>query len=97
MPLSDLSNQYAQPSGRLAGLVREARWILLVAAAIYLILILHGYNHTDPAWSHSANAGVTHNPGGIFGAWTADILLYTFGLSAWWWVAFLLQRVWSAL
>ncbi|MDO8414288.1 MAG: DNA translocase FtsK 4TM domain-containing protein [Gallionellaceae bacterium] len=96
MPLSDLSDKYiAPPPSRLAGLVREARWLLLVAVAIYLILILHGYNSSDPAWSHSVNAGITHNPGGIFGAWTADILLYTFGLSAWWWVAFLLQRVWE--
>jgi S-DNA-T family DNA segregation ATPase FtsK/SpoIIIE len=26
------------------------------------------------------------NPGGRFGAWLADLLLYLFGLSAWWWV-----------
>ena len=27
------------------------------------------------------------------GAWLADVLLYIFGFSAWWWVAFLLHRV----
>jgi len=64
-----------------------------VAVAIYLILVLYGYDRTDPAWSHSASGEITHNPGGILGAWLADVLLYIFGFSAWWWVPFLLHRV----
>jgi S-DNA-T family DNA segregation ATPase FtsK/SpoIIIE len=78
---------------RLAALLRESRWLLLVAAAIYLVLILYGYDRNDPAWSHSASGVITHNPGGILGAWMADVLLYVFGFSAWWWVPFLLHRV----
>ena len=78
---------------RLSALLRESRWLLLVAVAIYLIIILYGYNRNDPAWSHSASGMLTHNPGGIVGAWLADVLLYIFGFSAWWWVAFLLHRV----
>jgi DNA segregation ATPase FtsK/SpoIIIE, S-DNA-T family len=31
---------------------------------------------------------VARNAGGAFGAWLSDLLLYVFGLSAWWWVAF---------
>ena len=81
--------------GRLAALLRESRWLVLLATAIYLILILHGYDRNDPAWSHSASGAVPHNPGGVFGAWLADVLLYVFGFSAWWWAAFLIQRVWS--
>ena len=27
-----------------------------------------------------------HNKGGAVGAWLADLLLYLFGISAWWWV-----------
>jgi DNA segregation ATPase FtsK/SpoIIIE, S-DNA-T family len=80
---------------RLVVLLRESRWILLVAVAAYLMLILSGYDRNDPAWSHSAKVGLTLNPGGVLGAWLSDILLYLFGMSAWWWVAFLLQRVWS--
>lgn len=80
---------------RLVALLRESRWILLVAVAAYLMLILSGYDRNDPAWSHSAKVGLTLNPGGMLGAWLSDILLYLFGMSAWWWVAFLLQRVWS--
>jgi S-DNA-T family DNA segregation ATPase FtsK/SpoIIIE len=78
---------------RLAALLRESRWILLIAVALYLVIILHGYDRSDSAWSHSSNSPITHNPGGIAGAWLADILLYIFGFSAWWWVIFLLHRV----
>ncbi|MEO7781821.1 MAG: DNA translocase FtsK 4TM domain-containing protein, partial [Candidatus Nitrotoga sp.] len=82
-------------SGRLAALLRESRLLLLVAVAIYLILILYGYDRNDPAWSNSVSDVVPHNSGGMFGAWLADVLLYVFGFSAWWWVAFLLQQIWA--
>ena len=99
MSLSSLSEKpIEKPSPlptRLVALLREASWLLLVALAMYLILILYGYDRADPAWSHSTSGSAIHNPGGVFGAWLADVLLYTFGLSAWWWVAFLLQRVWQ--
>jgi S-DNA-T family DNA segregation ATPase FtsK/SpoIIIE len=79
---------------RLLGLLRESRWLLLVAVALYLIIILFGYNRADPSWSHSASIAITHNPGGVLGAWLSDVLLYLFGFSAWWWVTLMLQRVW---
>ncbi|HEU0186459.1 MAG TPA: DNA translocase FtsK 4TM domain-containing protein, partial [Gallionellaceae bacterium] len=78
---------------RLARLLRESRWLLLVALALYFILILHGYDRNDPAWSHSGTDGAIHNPGGVIGAWLADVLFYLFGFSAWWWVLLLVQRV----
>ncbi len=80
---------------RLLGLLRESRWLLLVAVAIYLILILFGFERSDPSWSHSVSSSVTHNPGGVVGAWLADVMLYLFGFSAWWWVTLMLQRVWA--
>jgi len=80
---------------RLLGLLRESRWLLLVAVALYLILILFGFDRADPSWSHSASDATTHNPGGVLGAWLADMLLYLFGFSAWWWVTLMLQRVWA--
>jgi len=80
---------------RMLHLLRESRWLLLVALAAYLILILAGFDRNDPAWSHEATSAVTHNPGGAFGAWLSDILLYLFGFSAWWWATLLLQRVWA--
>ena len=77
-------------------MLRESRWLLLVAVAVYLVLILYGYDRSDPAWSHSASGALTHNPGGVVGAWLADVLLYVFGFSAWWWMAFLLHRVYMS-
>src|SRR3972149_100647 len=35
--------------------------------------------------SHSAPMAGAQNAGGWLGAWLADLLLYLFGLSAWWW------------
>ncbi len=95
MALNDTVDKSTPLPGRLAALLRESRWLLLLAVALYLILILYGYDHNDPAWSHSASGAVLHNPGGVFGAWLADVLLYVFGFSAWWWAAFLVQRVWA--
>jgi len=78
-------------------LLRESRWLLLVAAALYLILVLFGYDRADSAWSHSVSKALgTHNPGGLVGAWLSDLLLYVFGFSAWWLVVLMLQRVWAS-
>ena len=62
----------------------------LVAVAIYLVLVLSTYDKADPGWSHSIAGSQVHNAGGRFGAWVADMLLYLFGLSAYWWVLFCL-------
>ncbi len=82
-------------SNRLLLLLRESRWILLVGCAIYLTVALYGYNPADPAWSHSVRGVPTTNPGGVLGAYLADLLFYLFGFSAWWCVLFMLQRVWA--
>ncbi|HEY5994301.1 MAG TPA: DNA translocase FtsK 4TM domain-containing protein [Gallionellaceae bacterium] len=94
MALTSSANKSSPLPARLAALVRESRWLLFLAAALYVVLVLYGFDRNDPAWSHSASGAVAHNPGGVFGAWLADMLLYIFGFSAWWWVALLLQRVW---
>ena len=81
-------------NGKLFVLLRESRWILLTAGALYIALALFGYNPADPAWSHTASGAVTRNPGGVLGAYLSDLLFYLFGFSAWWLVLFMLQRVW---
>jgi len=73
-------------SPRLAALVRESWWLLVVAVFAYLALILATYQRTDPGWSFSGTGAAIHNKGGAVGAWLADLLLYLFGISAWWWV-----------
>jgi DNA segregation ATPase FtsK/SpoIIIE, S-DNA-T family len=78
---------------KLAALIREAKWLALVALALYLALIFATFHRADPGWSHSVSGAVTENAGGAFGAWLADLLLYLFGASAYWWVALCLYLV----
>ena len=70
-------------------LLQEARWLILGVMSLYVGLILLGYSKADPGWSHASDVASVINPGGRFGAWLADLLLYLFGLSSWWWVIFL--------
>ena len=72
---------------KIALLVHEARWLLVGLVGLYLGLVLWGFDRADPGWSHAATVERIANPGGRFGAWLSDLLLYLFGLSAWWWVA----------
>ncbi len=83
------------PGNKLFMLLRESRWLLLAALAAYFAVALYGYDPADPAWSHSASGALTSNPGGVLGAYLSDLLFYLFGVSAWWWVVFMLQRVWA--
>ncbi len=73
-------------SPRFARLVRESWWLLIVAAILWLALILASYTKSDPGWSFSGSGRPVANRGGSVGAWLADLLLYLFGISAWWWV-----------
>ena len=79
---------------KIASLVRESGWFALLALALYLTLVLYTYQKADPGWSHSASVSVIHNAGGRAGAWIADVMLYLFGLSAYWWVVFCGFLVW---
>jgi DNA segregation ATPase FtsK/SpoIIIE, S-DNA-T family len=72
---------------RLGRALREAGWILLLAIATYLALILATYSRSDPGPSFSGTGAAIVNRGGAAGAWFADALYFLFGFSAWWWVA----------
>ncbi|MGE4337420.1 MAG: DNA translocase FtsK 4TM domain-containing protein, partial [Pigmentiphaga sp.] len=78
---------------RLSALLREARWLVFAALAAWLALVLASYHPQDPGWSHATFNDTVFNHGGRLGAWMADMLLYLFGVSAWWWVVLLLHRV----
>jgi S-DNA-T family DNA segregation ATPase FtsK/SpoIIIE len=80
-------------SPKIAALLRESWWLLLIGAALYLVLILATYSKSDPGWSHQVSGSQVVNAGGKAGAWIADVALYVFGLSAWWWVLFLIGAV----
>lgn len=78
-----------------ASLVREAWWLGLVLVGLYLAVILISYHNQDPSWSHMASDNaVIQNAGGAVGAWIADMLLYLFGFSAWWWVVLAFYSMW---
>ena len=78
---------------RLSGLVREARWILFAALALWLALVLATWSPDDPGWLHASRQAVIQNGGGTVGAHVADLLLLLFGYAAWLWVVLLVQRV----
>jgi S-DNA-T family DNA segregation ATPase FtsK/SpoIIIE len=80
------SNAAAPLPAKIAMLLRESRWFVLIAVAGYLALVLSTFNRADPGWSHSATVERVANAGGRAGAWVSDVLLYLFGVSAWWWV-----------
>ncbi|MEW6374063.1 MAG: DNA translocase FtsK 4TM domain-containing protein [Pseudomonadota bacterium] len=80
--------------GRLARLLLEARWIATAVAFLYFVLILLSYNKADPGWSHANTVPAISNLGGSAGAWLADLLLFIFGFSAWWWGVLFLRVVW---
>jgi S-DNA-T family DNA segregation ATPase FtsK/SpoIIIE len=80
---------------RLVRLLSEARWLALAALGLYFILILLSYNKADPGWSHANQIPRVANLGGRAGAWLADLLLYIFGISAWWWCFCLLRIIWN--
>ena len=73
---------------RIAARLRESWWFALIALALYLLLVLYTYDKSDPGWSHSVDASIIHNAGGVAGAYIADLMLYLFGMSAYWWVVF---------
>ena len=86
-------NQGAPLPAKLAALLREAKWLLAVALAAYLLLILLTFHRDDPSWSFAATNAVAQNAGGRFGASVAAVLLHLFGISAYWWVALCLLVV----
>ena len=61
--------------------------MVLIALALYLLLIFATFQRSDPGWSHTSTDAVARNAGGAFGAWLSDLMLYVFGLSAYWWAA----------
>jgi S-DNA-T family DNA segregation ATPase FtsK/SpoIIIE len=98
--LSQAARKAPEPSaltltpGRIAGLLRESWWLGLVAAVIYLAMVLYTFDRADPGWSHSTQVSDIRNAGGAVGAWVSDLLLWLFGISAWWWLAFCLYLIW---
>ncbi|EEO27261.2 hypothetical protein OFAG_00414 [Oxalobacter formigenes HOxBLS] len=84
----------ATPS-RSTRLVTEAGWFVLIAVTVYFFLIFLTFDKADPGWSHANQVTGISNLGGRIGAWISDLLFFTFGLSAWWLVLWMLKAVWN--
>ncbi|QIR07318.1 DNA translocase FtsK [Salinivibrio costicola] len=74
----------AQPKVRLDGAQRlkECGFILVLAAAVFVMVALLSFNPADPSWSQTAWHGDVHNAAGSLGAWVADSLFFSFGILA---------------
>jgi S-DNA-T family DNA segregation ATPase FtsK/SpoIIIE len=83
-----------QLPSRLVKLLSEAKWLVMAVMSLYLALILLSYAKGDPGWSHASLVPRLHNWGGRFGAYLADLLLFIFGLSAWWFCVLFFKSVW---
>ena len=97
MRMASRSRAEAAPAAplppRLASLIREARWLAVTGIGAFLALVLSTHHASDPGWSRAAAEPGIANAGGAFGAWLSDLLLYLFGLSAWWLVVLCLSTV----
>jgi len=80
---------------RVVRLLSEARWLLVASLVLYLIIILFSYTRTDPGFSFSTGVMKVQNWGGRTGAYVADLLLFVFGFSAWWWCVLVLRAVYQ--
>ncbi|NIF50835.1 DNA translocase FtsK [Burkholderia sp. Ax-1724] len=78
---------------RMSRLFTEIRWILQVALGVFLLMALVSYSRHDPSWTHAAQVDHISNWAGRVGAWTSDILLLLFGLSAYWWIVLLGRHI----
>lgn len=61
----------------------EGSIIFLVAASLFLLLVLATYSSSDPGFSRDTGNTDIANAGGVFGAYCADTLLSLFGHLAW--------------
>ncbi len=80
---------------RLVRLLSEARWIALAVVFLYFVMILLTYNKGDPGWSHEVQVARVANLGGRAGAYLADLMLFIFGFSAWWFCVCFLRLVYQ--
>ena len=60
----------------------EVGLLLAGAVSIYILITLFTFDPADPSWSKTGNYELIKNAGGAFGAWLADVLLFTFGYLA---------------
>jgi DNA segregation ATPase FtsK/SpoIIIE, S-DNA-T family len=81
-------------SSRALQLTAEIKWITVLVFSALLFLVLVTYSRQDPGWSHAGAGEATRNLGGTIGAYVADLSLFLFGLSTYWFVVLGAVAVW---
>lgn len=82
-------------SERASQLFREMRWMLFTLLGVALLLMLLSYDKRDATFTHSSSqAASNHNWVGTLGAYVSDMMLYVFGVSAYWWVVLCGMTLW---
>ena len=73
--------------------ILELRWVAFALLGGVLLVSLITYHPGDPGWSTAGDLEAVRNAMGKVGAWLADVLLYLFGLSGYWFAFALLASV----
>ena len=80
--------------GKIARLLRESKWLLIILAAVYVALVLLTFDRADPGWSHSAAGRPScTTPADASARGSPTCCSIVFGLSAYWLVALCLYAV----
>ena len=75
--------------------IEELAGFVLLLAALFLLFCLASYHAFDPSWNTVTESQSPRNLTGLWGAYTADLLLQTLGLSAFWLPAFMMAVAWK--
>ena len=67
---------------QLSAVIKEARLLLLISLAAFLLLSLLSYSTTDPGWRQAQSGLSVSNYGGRIGAFISDFLFSLFGQMA---------------
>ena len=63
-------------------LVWEGTLIVYFLLALFLLIALVSYSPNDPGFTTTGTGDIVNNAVGVYGAWTADILLHLLGYLA---------------
>ncbi len=74
--------------------LREGLLIVMLAFALYVLLSLITYQHSDPGWSRAASSPTIANAGGRVGAYLSDILFSFVGYWAYCLPALITTAAW---
>jgi len=90
------SNQQTEVGSLMQRLVREGALIVYFLLALFLLIALVSYSPNDPGFTTTGSGDVVSNAVGIYGAWTADILLHLLGYLAYSFPALLAYKVYTS-